>query len=191
MAGVMYHVYNRERDRRPMFLDDEDKRVFRGMVARYLSLAPSTDARGRTYRPLRSKVRLVSFAILDNHFHLALFQRVPGGIEDLMNGVMTSYVRYFNRRHGRSGGMFRGEYRCVPKLDRYSEMTLIAYVHDNHGADCFCEFCSNAMYLGDPGDVPTWIDLSPALEMFGGVSGYSHFRATRRELKRLGSGDPA
>lgn len=187
MAGVMNHAYSRERDRRPMFIDDEDKRIFREMITRYLTRTTSRDRRGRAYRSLRSKVRLVSFAILDNHFHLALFELEPGGIEDLMNGVMTSYVRYFNRRHGRSGAMFRGEYRCTPKLDRYAEMTLIAYIHDNHGAECLCEFCSNALYLGDPEDVPSWIDLAPALAMFGGVAGYRRFRDTRSELKRLGS----
>jgi REP element-mobilizing transposase RayT len=187
----MYHVYNREQNRQVMFVDDEDKRVFRWMVTRYLTRDLSRDLRGRAYRPLHSRVRLVAFAILDNHFHLALFQIEKGGVEDLMNGVMTSYVRYFNRRHGRSGGMFRGEYRCVAKPDRYSQMTLVAYIHDNHGIDCRCEFCSNGMYLGEPSEVPSWIDLAPALEMFGGVDSYQHFRRARAELKRFGSGASA
>lgn len=181
-ANTLYHVFNREKDREPMFLDDEDRRTFTWMVGRYLTEKPTLDARGRPYRNLRSMVRLEAQALRDNHFHDGVFQIVPGGIEALMNGVMTSYVRYFNRRHGKSGNMFRGEYRCIPKRDRHSQRVMFSYIHDNHGPACFCEFCTHR-YFADPTDVPSWLDVERPLRIFGGPDGYHRFRAARVVLK--------
>lgn len=130
---------------------------------------------------------LRAFAIKGNHFHLALFELQVGGIEALMNGVMTSYVRYFNKKHGKDGPLFRGEYRSVPKPGRRAAMNLIAYVHDNHGPDCRCEFCSHRYFAA--GDPPGWFDLEPSLALFGGRSEYNDYRAARRRITQI-AGDP-
>ncbi len=182
VAQMLYHVFNREKNRAPMFLDDEDRRTFTWMISRYLTPQPSRDARGRPYRNLRHAVRLESMALKSNHFHNGLFQVVEGGVEALMNGAMTSYVRYFNRKYGRDGEMFRGEYRCIPKPDRHSQRTLFAYIHDNHGDDCHCEFCSHR-YFVDPSDVPGWLSVDRPLALFGGPERYKQFRQARSLIR--------
>lgn len=180
-ANAVYHVYNRKKDRAPMFLDDEDRQTFQWMITRYLTPQPSRDTRGRPYRNLRAAVRLESMALMTNHFHNGLYQLIPGGVEALMQGALTSYVRYFNRKHGGGGEMFSGEYRCVAKPDRHSQRVMFAYIHDNHGPACTCGFCTHR-YFADPSDVPGWLDVDRPLAIFGGPAGYARFRAARAEL---------
>lgn len=180
-----FHSYNRERNRDPMFIDDEDRRMFLSIVRRYLSTVVHKDARGRPYRNLRSQVRLLAFALMENHFHLVLRQLRAGGMEAFMRSVMTSYVQYFNRRHGSAGGMFIERYRAAEKPDRRSKLNAIAYVHDNHGLDCCCEFCSHSFYLASPAEVPSWIDARVGVTMFGGADKYLEYRDHRSGLSIL------
>lgn len=179
---TVYHVFNREKNREPMFLDDEDRRVFRWMITRYLTREPSYDRYGRPYRRLRGVVRLEGMAFETTHYHLDLFQIVANGIETLMHAATSSYVRYFNRKYGRTGEMFRGEYRCIPKYDLQAQRTLLAYIHEHHGPNCGCEFCTNRHFV-DPSDVPGWLSIDRALKIFGGPEGYQRFRIARSILR--------
>lgn len=180
-----FHTYNREQNREPMFFDDDDRRMFLWLVRRYLSVVQHTDSRGRPYRNLRSHVQLLAFALMENHFHLVLRQLRAGGLETFMNGVMSSYVRYFNKRHGRSGKLFTERFRAAEKLDRRSRLNAIAYVHDNHGLDCRCEFCSHRFYLAEGDEIPSWIAAEQSVGMFGGVERYVQYRTLRSGLTTL------
>lgn len=179
---IDHHVFNRQRDRQAMFLDDDDRRTFLWMIARHLSSVPHFDRRGRPYADRRGDVKLLAFALMVNHFHLVLRQLRSGGLESFMRPLMSQYVRYFNRRHGSTGEMFRGRYRAVPRIDARSRRSAIAYVHDNHGRDCDCAFCS-ARYYADPEPAtPSWIDRDAGLEIFGGREAYLTYRDARAYL---------
>lgn len=172
-----------------MFRDDEDRRYFKSLIARYVSPQPELDDRGRTYANYRDRVRVWSLTIKTTHFHLVLFQLEPGGAGDLMQTVVALYVRYFNKRYGSGGEMFLGEIRMRPAEGRREELNAIAYVHENHGDDCYCEFCSHGAYMGHPAHVPPWLDAASALERFGGVAGYGDWLRARR-LQRSVLGEP-
>src|SRR4051812_41704268 len=109
LVGGLYHGYNREREKAPMFKDDEDRRFFKSLFERHLSLDPPSDSRGRQYASYRHRVELLSLTIKRNHFHVALFQLEPGGAGALMRAVVAVYVRYFNDKYGKGGAMFDGE----------------------------------------------------------------------------------
>lgn len=184
---TLAHVYNRERSRGPMFIDDEDRRFFLSSLKRHLSVQEFCDSRGRRYRNLRADVRLASFCLMTNHFHLVLFQIRAGGISALMRSVMNAYVQYFNARHGTGGNMLDASYRRRAALKPRDKRTAIAYAHDNHGADCMCEFCSHRYFIGDAADVPSWTDVRAGLDLFGGVDDYKQFRQARLDLRSVES----
>jgi hypothetical protein len=171
-----------------MFRDDLDREKFLEILERYLSRNEHKDSRGRAYRNLRDQVRLVSFCLMTTHFHLVLFQIRPGGIETLMRSVLTGYGRYFHARHGTTRGIFDDRYRAVPAKNHRQKLVQISYVHDNHGDDCMCRFCSHRLYVGDPDDVPSWVDVRSALALFGGRGGYERFRRTRAVQRELAGG---
>ena len=182
---TMYHVYNRELTRGPMFLDAEDRRFFKGLFERHLSKEPQFDSRGRPYENLRGRVRLVTFCLMRNHFHVILFQIEKGGIEDLMQRIMGAYVQYFNKKYGREGRMFGGAYRAPALPTLGDKLRAIAYVHENHNENCFCDWCGFSHFVGNPEDVPDWIDVAPALKLFGGPGGFLRFSSARWIIKRM------
>lgn len=177
-----YHTYNRDADQEPMFFDDQDRHKFLSIVQRYLALEIHTDSRGRPYRNLRGHVRLLAFAVMTTHFHLVLRQLRAGGLDTFMNRVMSTYVRYFNRKYELTGPMCEDRFRSAIKLDRRSQLNAIAYVHDNHGADCHCDFCSHRYYANGAADVPSWLDAGFGLEKFGNVERYEAYREMRRGI---------
>jgi hypothetical protein len=183
LPRTLYHLYNRQRNRDAMFHDDEDRRTFLDMFKRRLSRLPAKDSRGRPVQSLRASIRLVAFALMENHFHLVVYQVVRGGIAELMRPVLVGYTSYYNRKYGVSGSLFVDRTRRRPLIGRRGELDGISYVHDNHGRDCRCEFCSHRLYMGRPDDVPSWIGVSDALGRFGGVDEYESFRRLRWERK--------
>lgn len=166
-----------------MFRDDEDRRMFREILRRHLAPEPVKDARGRVYRNLRDRVRIAAFAVCWTHFHLVAFQIEPGGLEALMRSTMTAYVRYFKAKYGRETPMFDGAYRARPLTSRREKLTGVAYVNENHGDHCFCEFCSHRDYAADGRNAPDWLDAGSGLRLYGGAGRYLEFLELRRRIR--------
>lgn len=185
LAGRLYHVYNREAGRERMFRDAEDRRHFRDLLRRHLSRRPAKDERGRPYRNLRDRVRVAAFAVCWTHFHLIVFQIQRGGLEALMRSVMSAYVQYFKRKYGHEGEMFNGAYRARPLISLREKLTAIAYVNEQHGDHCFCEFCSHGDYARGGHGAPDWLDVDGGLRLFRGAGGYLELLDLRRRMRAL------
>jgi hypothetical protein len=168
-----------------MFRDEADRRFFKDLFERHLSVEAQTDSRGRPFKNHRKGVRLLALTIMTNHFHVALMQLEPGGAGALMKAVVAVYVRYFNDKYGSGGAMFDGEVRLRPANGRREELNAIAYVHDNHGDHCYCEFCTHSLYVGHPSLVPDWVSASRGLALFGGVEGYLSWQRGRKVQREV------
>src|SRR5437899_12643179 len=107
LGNAYYHIYNRGIDKREIFLDEQDCKVFLYYLKIYLS-SPETLKQKQDISPqmfykitnlnLYSEIRLLSFALMPNHFHLQVKQITKDGIQKLTKRVLTSYVTYFNKK---------------------------------------------------------------------------------------------
>lgn len=157
-----------------MFVDDLDREYFRDCLIRALTR-------------LDGRAKLISYCLLTTHFHLIIREIVPGAQASLMNGVLSAYVRHFNRRHGTSGPMFAGEYRSVPICSLRELRWKIAYVHDNHDTGVDFRFSTHRYYLADAEAAPHWIATDTGLAVFGGIDEYLVYlkrRALRKDLNK-------
>ena len=72
-----------------------------------------------------------AYCLMTNHVHLLV---TPGGAQGcacLMRDLGRRYVRYFNRRHERSGTLWEGRFRsCVAQSARYV-MACYRYIESN------------------------------------------------------------
>ena len=75
-----------------------------------------------------------------------------------MRSVLKGYTAHFKRKYGRDQPMFGTSYRARPLLNRREKLTAIAYVNENHGDHCFCEFCGHLAYATNAGATPEWLD---------------------------------
>ena len=70
------------------------------------------------------------FVVMPNHYHL-LYQTPRANLSDSAGWLQTTYAVRFNRRHARSGHLFRGRFKAyLVEADSYARQ-LIQYIHLN------------------------------------------------------------
>ena len=155
----IYHVYNRGVDKRIIFQDDQDYRIFLAYLKYYLSpvyQGPTlvkelnNTLTKRSYlikrhrtRPitadLSKEVELTTFNLLPNHFHLQLYQKTAQGMTKLMRRLCTGYSHYFNQRYSRTGALFETNYKAID-LDLPQDILYVSYyIHKQQVAEILKE----------------------------------------------------
>jgi len=153
-----YHVYNRGVEKRLIFLDEQDCKVFLRYIKLYLSPLDELknldiDGINRFIRQnLSQEVDLLCFALMPNHFHLLIKQHTKDGLVKFMRRLITSYVMYFNKKYIRVGSLFQNKYKaCLIENDDYL-LHISRYIHRNAWdivSDIdFMKYSSYPYYLG-------------------------------------------
>ena len=98
LAGHLYLVIQRERDAKPAFIDDDDRR-------RYLAAMLDSSR--------ECGVALHAYALMNDHVLMLLTPAEATSLARFVQAVGRRYVKAFNRRHGRSGALWEGRYRAA------------------------------------------------------------------------------
>jgi len=128
-----YHCYNRGTDKRIIFDDKYDYAYFIKSLKAYNSV----DSFGRlslaTNQSQDEKiVDVISYCLLQNHFHIVLRERIENGISKFMQRIGVGYTMYFNEKNKRSGALFQGAFKSK-HVDKDQDLQqLIAYVTYNY-----------------------------------------------------------
>lgn len=165
-APAFYHVYNRGANKQPIFMDDTDREKFLSLLARHLDpTVLQCDANGKQYE--KHPVDLAAYCLMDNHFHLLLFQPSdPTAISKLLKSVSTAYTMHFNKRHRHQGTIFQGVFKASHIDDESYLMHISRYIHMNPFDYMTYRWSSLPYYLDTP--APGWVkpgvinDMSPA-----------------------------
>jgi len=65
-------------------------------------------------------VKIIAFALVENHFHLLIREIVEGGIALFMQKVGVGMTLYFNKKYQETGRLFQGPYKAsVVNNDEY------------------------------------------------------------------------
>lgn len=138
-----YHVYNRGVEKRKIFLDDQDYKVFLKGLKLYLDPPKDLPTRKITIgdysfqapaKPLKNyhgEIELLSFCLMPNHFHLLIKQKSRNSIELFMRSLATKYSTYFNKKYDRVGTLFQGPYKAVLVDNDNYLLHLSRYIHLN------------------------------------------------------------
>ncbi len=140
VEGGIYHLFNRGVEKRNIFLDDQDYKIFLYYLKSFLtpidkqSKPPpgiryqSTTKSGFT---LYKEIQLVAFCLMPNHFHLLVKQSSKRAIVELMKRLTNAYTEYFNKKYARTGALFQGCYKGVLVEDELYFLHLSRYIHGN------------------------------------------------------------
>jgi putative transposase len=115
LPGILYHVLLRGIERRPIFLDDADRRSFTSRLDRLLE-EHTTDC--------------LAWALMTNHAHLFLRPR-QGGLSTIMRRLLTAHALRFNLRHHRAGYLFQNRFKSIPCEEEDYLLVLVRYIHLN------------------------------------------------------------
>jgi putative transposase len=148
VPGEYYHVFNRAAFKTGVFHDQSDWARFMFYLIYFQSptLFPQP---GRIVRSFSTKegfelpeqqfmnviggrtVELVSFCVMQNHFHLLVRELAEGGIARYMQRVELAYTKYFNTKYEATGHVFQGRYKSVHVKDNRQLLYLSSYIHRN------------------------------------------------------------
>lgn len=111
----IYHIIMRGINRQSIFEDEEDRHQLIARFAHYKAI---------------SCYRLFAYCLMDNHVHMLLEeQKEP--IAMIIKRISSSYVLWFNRKHGRCGHLFQERFKSeIVDTDSYF-LTVLRYIHQN------------------------------------------------------------
>ena len=113
--GAYYHVTCRGNERREIYKDDEDRKLFKEKLKVSLEVYA---------------VEVLSYVLMSNHFHL-LISTPQGNLSEFMRHFNISYTSAYNRRHRRSGHLYQGRYKAF-LIDADSYLVAVSrYIHLN------------------------------------------------------------
>lgn len=128
-VGSYVHVYNRGNRKQPIVCNAKDKWHFLQMLYyfnhefsvptpfRKLKTLLKSDFSNRLiwpsdWRERKPIVKILTFSLLENHFHLLLKEIKDGGITMFMRKLGTGMTNYFNTKYQEKGRLFQGAYKA-------------------------------------------------------------------------------
>ncbi len=111
-----YHIYNRGNDGHRIFLEPENYAFFLRRLRKYCDHPP---------------VQLVAYALMPNHYHAIVYLDGTSDFSNVLRGFTTSYVRAFNKWHGRYGYLSQGNTKARLIENDEHLIHVCRYVHLN------------------------------------------------------------
>jgi putative transposase len=117
-GGVVFHALNRGVGRRTLFHKDEDFAAFERILEQALSIVP---------------VRLLSYCLMPNHWHLLLWPRAEGDLGRFMQRLTTAHVRRWQAHYHEVGlgHLYQGRFKSFPVQEDAHFLTVARYVERN------------------------------------------------------------
>lgn len=176
-AGHHYHVFNRGNNRQDIFFERENYLFFLRKIRQYL-LGEQTSEVLETSEVCSPTVIVVAYCLLPNHYHL-LLRPNDDDLSRHMMRLSVSYTKAINKRYGRTGSLFQGQFRTVLVETDEQLLHLSRYMHLNpvlaglveHPEDW--EFLSYPEYVGlRHGTLPS---SETVLSQFASSGAYKRF----------------
>jgi REP-associated tyrosine transposase len=117
-AGVIYHVLNRGNGRMNLFHKDQDFAAFEAVLSQGLERYP---------------VDLLTYCLMNNHWHLLLRPRRDRALSELMRWIGVTHVRRHHAHfHARGGGhLYQGRFKSFPVQNDEHFLTVCRHIEAN------------------------------------------------------------
>lgn len=132
-----YHVFNRGVEKRTIFEDPEDFKIFKYYIFVYLAplekvlaIYPNLPLRLRP-KNLSNELDLITYCLMPNHFHLLLKQTTKDAISKFMQRITDGYTRYFNNKNKRVGSLVEGPFKAAHIDSDNLLLHISRYIHLN------------------------------------------------------------
>jgi putative transposase len=115
---MVYHALNRGNARALIFEDDGDYEMFEEILSQ-----------GRE----RVRMRILSYCLMPNHWHLVLWPRKDGDLSDFMYWVGMTHTQRWHAKYETtgSGHLYQGRYKSFPLQQDEHFLQVCRYVERN------------------------------------------------------------
>ncbi len=149
--GSYVHVIKRGTRGLPIVHDKDDRRRFLLMLRHFNDTHQPSDwfqdvrnekledtlERPERWPTQNKLVNILTFCLLDNHFHLLLKETREGGISIFMQRLGTGLARYYNEKYQQQGSIFQGSYRSKTIHDTNYLKSVSAYIQVKNAFEMF------------------------------------------------------
>lgn len=180
--GSYYHVFARGASKQAVYKDDADKDYFLHLFGRHLGIEEVVSRTGYRYPNYRGEVELLCYCLMDNHFHLLVYQHDQGSLARLMKSIMTAYSAYFNRRYMRSGSLFESRYKSSRITSDSYLLHISRYIHLNPRS--WRRFRYSSLRQIQTATEPEWLQSNRLLELHPSRQKYLEFVADYEDNKQ-------
>jgi REP element-mobilizing transposase RayT len=181
--GYYYHIYNQGINKEVIFRQDRHYHKFLELCEKYLP----------------SKVDILAYCLLPNHFHFLVFfpehpthpDRVspPCQGAEALRHLFNAYAQWFNKKTDRTGGLFRRPFRRKRITDDEYLKQVVYYIHRNplhhklsrNPADW--EFSS---FRAIAGSMPTMVNRDQVLDWFDDRDNFIEYHKEQFNLDEEG-----
>ena len=131
-----YHIYNRGVNKQKIFYVDNDYKSFQKQlyIRNSIKHFDSNRIKDKSLQEIDrndSIVDIIAYALMPNHFHLLIHEKVEGGISNFMKKLGTAHAMYMNTKYQRSGPLMCRPFRSKHvDSDTYLRWVL-NYIHVN------------------------------------------------------------
>ncbi|WP_029247746.1 transposase [Schlesneria paludicola] len=117
-GGMIYHVLNRANARLPIFESDDDYMAFERVLAEAVE---------------RTQTRLLSYCLLQNHWHLVVWPREEGELSRFVGWLTLTHTQrwHAHRESIGAGHLYQGRFKSFPVQDDEHFLTVCRYVERN------------------------------------------------------------
>ena len=117
-GGVVYHVLNRAVGQVTLFHDEADYLAMERVIERTFGLLP---------------MRIVSYCLMPNHWHMVLWPRKDGQLSQFMRLLTVTHTQRWHAHHhtAGTGPLYQGRFKSFPIQQDAHFLTVGRYVERN------------------------------------------------------------
>lgn len=116
LPDIPQHVVQRGNNRQACFVNKKDRAVYLNKLKEYAE---------------EFEVEIHAFVLMTNHVHLLATPKVGDGVSKMMQALGRYYVRYFNKKHKRSGTLWEGRFKSSLVDTENYFLTVSKYIELN------------------------------------------------------------
>jgi len=137
-----YHLVNKGIDNRKIYLNNGDYMRFIENLYEFNNAKPAKEFSRRSNKDVGNRdshlrkqdnrnklIKIHSFILMPNHYHLLVEQAQKDGISTFMRKLNVGYTHAFNKKAKRSGYLFQGRFKHVHIKSDIHVGFLICYLH--------------------------------------------------------------
>ncbi len=118
VGNIIYHVINRANARLPLFENDDDYELFEEIL---------------TQAKEKFDIRILSYCIMPNHWHLVLYPKNDGDVSMFMQWLTLTHTQRWHSQHKTigNGHLYQGRYKSFPVQTNEYLLQLFRYIERN------------------------------------------------------------
>ena len=147
--GLVYHVINRGNNRQAIFLDEDDFRLYLGLLYRY---------------KVKYDFKLFAYCLMTNHVHLLIQTTAKATVSQIMQSLTNAHTRHYHYKYKTSGHVWQGRFKSPIVSDDQYMLKVMQYIEENPVragmVNNVCDYKWSSYKLNVQSKLPKLIDRS-------------------------------